>query len=128
MNQIKKEISKYLLVGILAFGTDLLIYFLLLNYLKHSLAKAISFILACILVYILNKYWTFSLKKRSFIQMIKFGVLNMTTLGANVTVNKVSLMVFPKLVLFAFLAASGTSIVLNFVGQKWWVFRRVDSG
>jgi putative flippase GtrA len=30
----------------------------------------------------------------------------------------------PKWLLFAFLAATGTSTVLNFIGMKWWVFRK----
>lgn len=126
MNQIKKEISKYLIVGILAFGTDFLVYFFLLRFLSYSLAKAISFISACILAFTLNKYWTFSFKKKTFSQMVKFTILNLSTLGANVAVNKLNLIIFPKLVTFAFLAASGTSTVLNFIGQKWWVFKKVE--
>ena len=123
MSQMRKEISRFLVVGFSAFGSDLLIYLALINYISHSQAKAISFISASMLAFTLNKYWTFGKMARTYSQMAKFALLYMSTLGANVGVNKVSLVVFPGLVLFAFLAASGTSTVLNFIGQKWWVFK-----
>ena len=126
MSKIEKEISKYLVVGILAVSTDFSVYFLLLDFLNYSFSKGISFVCGCIVAYVLNKYWTFSLKDRSIIEMFKFAMLYTTTLGANVVVNKISLMLFPRLVLFAFLAATGTSTVLNFIGQKWWVFKKVS--
>ncbi len=122
MSRIKREMGRFLIVGGAAFGTDLAIYWALIRFLDRSVAKAASFVLASILAYVLNKYWTFSKMKKSYSQMVKFAILYISTLGANVAVNKTSLILFPDLVLFAFLAASGTSTILNFTGQKWWVF------
>ncbi|MBL7196558.1 MAG: GtrA family protein [Candidatus Omnitrophica bacterium] len=127
MNGIGKEINKYLITGFLAFGMDFIVYFATYQFFGYSISKATSFITACTLAYFLNKYWTFKKVKRSFREVAKFAVLNFSTLGANVAVNKISLVLFPGLVLFAFFVASGTSTVLNFIGQKWWVFRKKPS-
>lgn len=96
--------------------------YLLLNFLSHNPAKAISFILGTIVAFVLNKYWTFQKYKRSFNEVLKFGVLYSATLGANVMTNKIVLEL-THIVFLAFLVATGVSTVLNFIGQKFWVFK-----
>jgi putative flippase GtrA len=123
-NKIKKEMGRFLVAGFSAVGTDLAIYYLLLNFLDHSSAKAISFLSGTIVAFIINKYWTFEKKKKSLKEAASFLLLYLSTLVINVTVNKLSLSILPGWVFFAFLAATGTSTVLNFIGQKWWVFKR----
>ncbi|MBI5196135.1 MAG: GtrA family protein [Nitrospirae bacterium] len=124
MRKTKKEIKRFIAVGLLAVGTDLSVYTLLLNFLTHSPAKAVSFISGTIVAYLLNKYWTFEQKKKSFSEAVRFAALYASTLGVNVAVNKISLMLLPMWIFFAFLAATGTSTILNFLGQKFWVFNR----
>lgn len=116
--------GRFLVAGFSAVGTDLAIYYLLLNFLDHSSAKAISFLSGTIVAFIINKYWTFEKKKKSLKEAASFLLLYLSTLVINVTVNKLSLSILPGWVFFAFLAATGTSTVLNFIGQKWWVFKR----
>lgn len=123
MNKIRKELKRFLVAGFSAVGTDLSVYYLLLNFLDQSLAKAVSFISGTFVAYILNKYWTFEQKNKSYSEMIRFALLYTITLGVNVAVNRLSLLTFPDLIFPAFLAATGTSTILNFIGQKWWVFR-----
>lgn len=123
MSQIKKEVRRFLVAGFSAVGIDFSVYYLLLSFLNHTPAKAISFICGTFVAYILNKYWTFAQNKKSYAEILRFAMLYMMTLGANVAVNKMSLLIFPDLIFPAFLAATGTSTVLNFIGQKWWVFR-----
>ena len=120
----KSEVGRFLVAGGIAFATDMLVYFLLLKLIAHSAAKALSFTLASVVAYLLNKHWTFSQKQRSLKQVLKFALLNTSTLGANVTANKIILFSLPQQVVVAFLCASGTSTVLNFLGQKFWVFRK----
>jgi putative flippase GtrA len=125
MNNIKaKEIRRFLVAGFSAVGVDLTVYYLLLNILSHSPAKAISFISGTVVAFILNKFWTFDQYQKSLSELAKFIVLYSCTLAANVMVNNLSLLLMPKWLLFAFLAATGTSTVLNFIGMKWWVFRK----
>lgn len=122
MSQIKKEMKRFLVAGISAVGTDLGTYYLLLNYLDPAIAKTISFLLGTIVAFIINKYWTFEKHERSYQEVVKFVLLYTATLFTNVATNEVVLNQF-HIVFLAFLIATGVSTVLNFIGQKWWVFK-----
>ncbi len=102
-----------------------MVYWLLLHVTSHSPAKAVSFLSGTVVAYLLNKYWTFEKHRHSYAEMAKFLALYLTTLAANVGVNQLAIFLLPPPfnVPIAFLAATGTSTVLNFIGQKWWVFR-----
>ena len=132
-----RQIRRFLVAGFSAVGTDTAVYFVLINYISHSPAKALSFISGTFVAYVLNKFWTFEQKNYSHSEIIKFITLYASTLLVNVGVNKLCLVIFafgeslwigilpPSApVVSAFLAATGTSTVLNFIGQKWWVFQR----
>ncbi|KAB7892657.1 GtrA family protein [Poseidonibacter ostreae] len=122
MSKIKKELKRFLVAGLSAVGTDLVTYYMLLNFLPHDIAKAISFLLGTVVAFIINKYWTFEKYERSYKEILKFALLYSVTLGANVVTNNLFLE-YTSLVFVAFLVATGVSTVLNFIGQKWWVFR-----
>ena len=122
MNQVKKELKRFLVAGICAVTIDLITYYLLLDFLSHDIAKAISFVLGTIFAFLINKYWTFEKHKKSYKEVFQFGVLYIVTLGLNVLTNKM-VIDNTQMVFLAFLMATGASTVLNFIGQKWWVFR-----
>ena len=122
MNKVKKELKRFLVVGISAVTIDLTTYYLLLDFLSHDIAKAISFLLGTIFAFVINKYWTFEKHKKSYTEVFQFGVLYSVTLGLNVLTNKM-VIDNTQMVFLAFLMATGASTVLNFIGQKWWVFR-----
>jgi putative flippase GtrA len=122
MSKIKKELKKFLVAGVSAVGTDLVTYYILLGFLIPGISKAISFLAGTIVAYFINKYWTFGKHEKSFKEVIKFGVLYCCTLGMNVLVNKIVLD-NTTIVFLAFLIATGVSTVLNFIGQKFWVFK-----
>jgi putative flippase GtrA len=119
----QKQLLRFLVVGCSAVATDFVTYTLLLHLLAHAPAKTISFILGSIVAYLLNKYWTFAVPGKNHIEVAKFIILYTSTLGVNVAVNAAVLILFPHAVPFAFLCATGTSTILNFIGQKWWVFK-----
>jgi putative flippase GtrA len=122
MSKVKKELKRFLLAGLSAVGTDSVAYYVLLNFLSLDIAKAISFLCGTIVAFIINKFWTFEKHEKSYKEVITFILLYSATLGANVLTN---MFVLEKtnLVFLAFLVATGVSTVLNFIGQKWWVFR-----
>jgi len=122
MSQIKKELKRFLVAGISAVGTDLVTYYILLNYFNTDFSKGISFLLGTIVAFIINKYWTFEKKEKSYKEIIQFSILYTATLGANIVTNKFILDIY-NMTLLAFLIATGVSTVMNFIGQKWWVFR-----
>ena len=59
MSQVKKELKRFLVAGISAVGTDLVTYYILLNFLSNDVAKTISFLLGTVVAFVINKYWTF---------------------------------------------------------------------
>lgn len=123
MSQIKRELKRFIIAGLFAVGTDLTTYYLLLNILPHNYAKGISFLLGTVVAYIINKFWTFQKNKKSLKELIQFGVLYFSTLILNVIVNNVTLDLSGNMVFLAFIVATAFSTILNFVGQKWWVFK-----
>lgn len=122
MSKLKKELKRFLIAGFSAVGTDLVTYYILLNFLSHDVAKSISFLLGTIVAFLINKYWTFEKHDKSYKEIVQFTILYTITLGANVITNKFVLVQMDS-VLFAFLVATGVSTVLNFLGQKFWVFK-----
>jgi putative flippase GtrA len=123
MIKIKKEFIKFLLAGLSAIGTDLVTYYILLNFSPHDIAKTISFIFGSIVAFIINKYWTFKKNRSSYGEIIKFIFLYSITLIVNIIINS-SILEYTGLLFLAFLVATGISTFLNFVGQKWWVFKK----
>ncbi|MCW7472077.1 GtrA family protein [Leptospira levettii] len=121
---MKREIIWFLIAGLCAVGTDLSTYYILRELLPVSYSKGISFVLGSIIAFIINKYKTFEKKEFSPMEILKFSSLYLSTLIANVLVNYLSLKVIPDFVLFAFLCATGTSTILNYIGQKFWVFKK----
>ena len=122
MNKLKKELKRFLIAGLSAVGTDFMTYYIMLNFLHHDIAKILSFILGTVTAFVVNKYWTFKRYEKSYKQIFKFIILYVTTLFVNVMVNRLVLD-FAELLFLAFLIATGASTILNFAGQKWWVFK-----
>jgi putative flippase GtrA len=114
----------FLIVGSLTVCIDFLSYHGLLWFsLDYSLAKAAGFIFGTIFAYFANKYWTFRHVEHAPNDMLRFAFLYTVTLGANVIVNQVSIiMAGPEAVNWAFLLATGVSAVLNFLGMRFFVF------
>lgn len=118
----KKELQRFLIVGFSAVGTDALVYFILINFLNTEVSKMLSFVSGSFLAFLLNKIWTFENSSSVKPQIVKFAALYISTLVINNYTNSMFLELFNN-TLFAFLVATGVSTVLNFLGQKFWVFK-----
>ncbi len=117
-----KEILRFLIGGGSAVITDYLLYtFLTSSNFDIFVSKAISFIAGSIVGFIINKFWTFNSKKLLLCEILKYAVLYFFTAIINSAVNKAAFIVL-DVKLLAFFAATGTSTVLNFLGQKFFVF------
>ena len=118
-----KEILKFLVGGGSAVVVDALFYAILKAYIDFSVAKAISYILGAFVGFIINKLWTFESKKFKVAEIYKYIILYSCSALVNTVVNKFVIWIIPSTV-FAFLCATGTSTVMNFLGQKFLVFRK----
>jgi len=122
----RAEILKFLVGGSTAVFTDFIIYKLLMNFgIDRNSAKAISFVCGSIVGFIINKYWTFKSSVFSIKEIFKYTILYVVTAFINSQVNKYVMLVF-KHELFAFLCATGVSTILNFLGQKFLIFKKGD--
>jgi putative flippase GtrA len=120
----KKQAFRFIIVGLLSVCVDTIIYFLTKSIVSPSLAKGISFVSGTLVAYLLNKQWTFEEDRHHTVKVIKFVSLYTFTLFANISVNRLGLHLYPGAYILSFIAATGTSTVLNFIGQKWWVFKK----
>lgn len=125
LGAFKRQVPRYLLAGGSAFSTDSALYFLFIGQgITYAPAKGASFLLGTIVAYLLNKYFTWEKKTKSAVETVQFFMLYGTTLFLNVSVNSIVLkMLSEKATIIAFICATATSTVINFIGQKWWVFR-----
>ena len=121
------ELLKFCVGGGSAVVVDFVVYLLLKNIVQVSTAKAISYVTGAAAGFVINKLWTFQCKKFKVSEIIKYIALYICSAFANTLVNKFVLMLLPS-VTFAFLCATGTSTIINFIGQKFFVFRKQRGG
>ncbi len=123
---VRKQLFRFIIIG--SFGTlvDYIVYTLLLSSFSVIFAKGLSFIGGSIIAFVLNKTWTFENRDRAHPQAFKFAILYILTLGANISVNYGILLILSKQYLVAFVIATGVHTVLNFFGQKFWVFKEIN--
>ena len=121
-----KEILKFLVGGGSAVLVDYLTYRLFLHQgLNLTLAKSISYVLGAAVGFVINKLWTFESKGFSKAEIFRYILLYACSALANTAVNRVVLWILPVQVI-AFLCATGVSTIMNFLGQKFFVFRKDD--
>lgn len=138
---LKKQLIKFILIGILAVVVDLICYYFLLRLLpekafseisNEAFAKTISFLCGLNVTYIFNKSWTWKHNNKSSKRFGKFIILYSFSLLINVFMNSFFLRILQKNVSFtaipykyfvAFLGATLLSASFNFIGQKVWVFK-----
>ncbi len=138
---LKKQLVKFTLIGVLAVLVDLACYYIFLNALPENLmfgfeiedfAKAMSFLCGMSVTYTLNKLWTWKAKSKSNKRVLNFTILYGSSLLINVLTNSTILDLLHKVeilkkleykYLISFIFATGISASVNFIGQKFWVFR-----
>ena len=144
--QTSKQLTKFGIVGITAVGVDLVVYYLLSQFLQLDVSKALGFASGTFVTYNLNKYWTWRQTDRSNSRLVWFLVLYGASMVVNVAVNAWMFGLLPASLLsiqlqgtavrqlaamkvnklLAFVIATGFSGVFNFLGQKYWVFKEED--
>ncbi len=117
--------AKYALVGVMNTGVDFA-FFCVLVYaagLGTAWAQTISYVAGIANSYVLNRVWTFQVKKRHRVgDIVRFIVVNVLSFAAATAV----LLGLEQAGLEAALAKACSvvvSLVVNYVGYKLWVFR-----
>ena len=131
---IKRELSIFLIVGLLTVGIDFSIYrgFIYLQPFgldSINIAKGFSFISGTIFAYFANRFWTFNQQITGAGSVLRFVVVYISGLIANITINYLYIKWFSSpafaleySLLIAFILATSVSALLNFIGMKFFVF------
>lgn len=130
--QLKKQLQGYIISGVLATGTDFICYNLLTLFTVHfSLVKAFTFLLGTVVAYFYNKIITFAHNENGVTHIFKFFFLYCMSMLLNVGVNQnilwlTNYIANPTFIkkTSAFMMATLISMVINFIGQKFWVFKK----
>lgn len=144
------ELTKFGIVGSICFGFDLGLYYFLTEFFAAPtfVGKSISVASATFLNYYLNRSWTWGHDDHS--RFAKYLALYAISGLLNVASNEIFLKVLPKQLLNAnitnldtnmvrtlatikldkFIAVLGATVigmVVNFIGQKLWVFKSSET-
>lgn len=120
----KKELVRFLFGGGSAVLVDYIMYHLLMSAgIGMDFAKMISFACGAAVGFVINKLWTFESRAFSKGEIVRYILLYSCTSFINSMVNHAVLLLLP-VELLGFLCATGVSTVLNFLGQKYFVFRK----
>ena len=152
MKLVVKQITKFFIIGVSAVLVDFVIYYLLsdLMGLNLDLSKGLGFLVGTVYTYYLNKFWTWRYTERSNKGMLlKFGMVYAVSFVFNILINKYGLQLISEFDInlsiikikdaaadsvntifsikghkfLAFFFATVTSAVINFLGQKFLVFK-----
>lgn len=123
-----KEVLRFLVGGGSAVAADYVVYMLLLSGgWQVSMAKAVSYVCGAAVGFVINKQWTFESPGFSGMEIMRYILLYAGSACANAAVNRGVLAVVPVRGL-GFLCATACSTVLNFLGQKFFVFAKKEQG
>jgi putative flippase GtrA len=146
------ELTKFGIVGSICFGFDLATYYALTEAfaVPTFVGKAAGVILATLLNYYLNKSWTWGQSNRNSKRFAKYILLYAISGLLNVLSNELFLTILPNrefqmfisdpaisvqkpflaFKLNKFIAVIGATLVgmvVNFIGQKLWVFKSANA-
>ena len=130
---MKREAVVFLFVGALTVLLDFVAYLALLNQLGLPVApsKGLSFAIGALFAYFANRIWTFQRPTVDSRSWLRFLVLYAGTLALNVLTNSTllwGLLEFPWALEAAFIGATVLSATTNFLGMKFFVFKRKAEG
>jgi putative flippase GtrA len=139
-------LTKFGVVGGLSFMIDLGIYYSLSQFVPTYIAKATAIVLATMVNYYMNKSWTWGKSDKNRQRLFKYLFLYAISGTINVLANEYFLQTLPQAFLsldiisatnvtkqlaavkinkfFAVIIATVFGMIVNFLGQKIWVFKQ----
>jgi len=120
----KGQFISYSIVGLISTILDFIIYYLLSSYtsLSMSSAKRISFIIGTTNSFIFNKKFSFKSNNGVAYELIRYFVVWTISFILNSLVHDYSSKIISGYV--PFIVATFISICINFLGAKYWVFKK----
>ena len=126
MKQNARSLVLFSLVGLANTLIDYLVFFLLYHWFHdyYQAVQVVSYSCGMVNSYLLNKYWTFQKKNvPGRAEILKFIMVNALALSvASISLYVVS-QNFSSNMFICKTIATGMSLVVNYVGSKFWVFK-----
>lgn len=117
---------KFCLVG----GSNTLItllFFYMFNKIlsiNYMISSILGYLCGMLNSFVLNKLWTFrNNEKRLFPQLIKFIFVNSTSLGINLLLMYIFINKLHFDSMASQIIATGFTIISNYIGSRFWVFK-----
>ena len=123
-NKTLHEFIKYSMIGIMSISIDFAVYNICqYNFgISASRSKIFSYIVSSTNSFIFNRKITFNSKSRSYKQPFKFIIIYFISLFFNSTVHDFIILFEDEYL--PFILATIVSVLINFNGQKYWIFRK----
>jgi putative flippase GtrA len=121
-----REIRGCIVGGCTAVLVDYILYTLLVESAGLMASKIISYIIGASVGFVINKFLAFHSMGFHLSEILKYTVLYGISAVLNALINRgmISLDCIP---LVAFLGATGITTIINFLGQKFIVFRKTTA-
>lgn len=121
---LRHQIFRFVVAGMLGLISDISVYRTLVSLELHvTPSKALGCVTGTIVVFFINRSWTFSSRQTTFAQFFRFAALYSTSIFINTTLNTLGLSLLSEPWQVAFVFATGVSTVINFLGSKFLVFK-----
>jgi len=121
---MKKNIVKFIVIGGITTLIDFCIYMAVNNFLDISVAKFCSMLIASLFSYYFNKKWTFeNSEKTDVFYLMKYYTTFIINMSVNISINRIAYN-YSRNKMIAFVIGTGFAMIINFLLQKFWVFRK----
>ncbi len=124
-----KQFIRFGIVGVLNTAVQFVVFSALFRLfsLPMLLASGIGYLAGIVNSYLLNRVWTFEVSnQRRTSEFMRFVAVNLVAMGVNLGVLKILVESRDLVPEVAQVLAIGSSLVVNFCGNKWWTFREPD--
>ena len=122
-NKLEYQILMFIVIGGLATIIDFIIYSYLLDFISINFSKLISMLVSSLFSYFMNKIFTFNKGKNyNSKYLIKFYIIFLLNLLTNIFVNYY-VYKWTSIKILAFILATLFGMIVNFIGQKFFVFK-----
>ena len=123
-----KQAAKFGSVGVLNTLLDLALYFVLTRWLglgaQPAVAKAISYSVGVINSFFMNRVWTFQARGSSWATLVPFFLSSLVGLAINTGMLQFCLATLNLPEIVAIAAATGSSLLWNFLVSKYLIFKK----
>jgi putative flippase GtrA len=129
---LQYSVCRYIVAGSISTCIDFSVYRVLLLYTGYiNISKLFGLCAGILISYFINKIWTFGIKKYYAKSIIYFIFLYIISNITNIIVNRSILYIIginkEIYIMFAFCCAAGIAAIMNYIGMKYFVFKKSEN-